>query len=436
MGTLYRRKQKMPDGTWRELPTWWLKYYQNGRQVVESSGTEKETVARRMLRTREGDVEHGIPINPKVGRVTFEDAADDIRNDYKANHRKSIANLEQRLRLHLGPYFRGRLLASITTADVRAYVAHRQQQGVIKRTGKRKDGPTGERIRDVANAEINNDLKVLSRMFSLAIEAGKLVYKPRIPLLKESNARAGFFEAEQFEAVCRHLPGHLRPLATFMYLTGWRRGEVRRLEWRQVDFTAGEVRLDPGTTKNDDGRVFPFTTALRELLEAQRDERDRLKKAGTIVPWVFWRLRGKRGSRTARRASQKPRPIGDFKKTWDAACRAAGCPGRYVHDFRRTAVRAFVRAGIPERVAMQLTGHKTRSVFERYNIVSPGDLRDAARKLDQARQLHDGYKTGYNDEKTATAGAPSSSQVVDSNGAGDGDRTRDIELGNTPKPEK
>ena len=121
MGVLYRRRQKMPDGSVRERPTWWIKYYQNGRPIRESTRTTKETVARRILRSREGDVEHGIPINPKMGRVTFEEAADDILNDYRANRRRSLDGVERRLRLHLRPYFRGRLLVSITTADIRAY---------------------------------------------------------------------------------------------------------------------------------------------------------------------------------------------------------------------------------------------------------------------------------------------------------------------------
>ena len=80
-------------------------------------------------------------------------------------------------------------------------------------------------------------------------------------------------------------------------------------------------------------------------------------------------------------ASQNPKPIRRFDKAWKAACTAAGCPGRIPHDFRRTAIRNMVRRGVPERVAMQLAGHKTRSVFERYNIVSDGDLRTAATQL-------------------------------------------------------
>jgi integrase len=160
----------------------------------------------------------------------------------------------------------------------------------------------------------------------------------------------------------------VRPIITFAYITGWRiRSEVLSLQWRQVDFVSGDVRLDPGSTKNREGRVFPFTAELRTLLTAQLAEHETLKQAGKIVPWVFQRD----GER-----------IAGFRRAWITACKAAGCPGRIPHDLRRTAVRNLVRAGIPERVAMQMTGHKTRSVFERYNIVSDGDLRDAAKRLD------------------------------------------------------
>jgi integrase len=151
------------------------------------------------------------------------------------------------------------------------------------------------------------------------------------------------------------------------------------LEWRQVDFNAGEVRLEPGTTKNKHGRAFPFTSELRTLLEAQRTDHEELKKAGHIIPNVFWRMVAeKRGGK------KKPQPIVSFGKAWKAACKAAGCPGRIPHDLRRTAVRSLVRSGITESVAMRLTGHKTRSVFERYNFVSDADLREAAVKVNAA----------------------------------------------------
>jgi integrase len=167
----------------------------------------------------------------------------------------------------------------------------------------------------------------------------------------------------------------MRGIATFAWITGWRTpSEILPLEWRQVDFVAGEVRLDPGTTKNGDGRVFPFTTALRRVLEAQQALAARLAAQGLSARYVFCYPAGAK-------AGQRISATNYIHRWWKARV-AAGCPTRIPHDFRRTAVRNLVRAGVPERVAMQLTGHKTRAVFERYNIVSPGDLRDAARRLD------------------------------------------------------
>jgi integrase len=173
--------------------------------------------------------------------------------------------------------------------------------------------------------------------------------------------------------VREHLPEPLRPVITFAFLTGWRiRSEVLRLKWKDVDFRHGAVTLPPGSTKNRKGRVFPFTQELRAVLELQRECTRKIeRKAGVVIPFVFHR----NGS-----------PIRDFYHAWRTACRKAGVPLRVPHDFRRTAVRNLVRAGIPERVAMQMTGHLTRSIFDRYHIVSEGDLQDAARRLDAVRR--------------------------------------------------
>lgn len=232
-------------------------------------------------------------------------------------------------------------------------------------------------IASVSNAEINRELTILKRMFTLAMQAGRLLHRPHIPLLREDNTRTGFFEPEQFASVYAHLPEALKPIVEFAYITGWRIvSEVLPLEWRQVDFEAGEVRLDPGTTENGEGRVFPFTDDLRRLLQERHDEHVRLRKSGKVEPHVFLRMVAK-----GRGGTKEPRPIRSLNNAWDTACVAAGCPGRIPHDLRRTAVRNMVRRGIPERVAMQLSGHKTRSVFERYNIVSGGDLKAAAAQL-------------------------------------------------------
>jgi integrase len=211
----------------------------------------------------------------------------------------------------------------------------------------------------------------------LAHENGKLLRLPVIRKLKEAAARSGFFERGQYLAVRHHLPADLQVAAAIAYTFGWRmQSEVLALERRQLDLeagAAGALTLDPGTTKNDEGRTVYLTPELKALLAAQLERVDALqRKLGRIVPHLFPRLNGKQ------RAGHRRR---DFRKAWATACKKAGVAGRLRHDFRRTAVRNMVNAGVPERVAMTATGHKTRSVFDRYHIVSPGDLQDVARKL-------------------------------------------------------
>jgi integrase len=373
--------------------TYWIRYYRNGQRHEESSHSEKREVARDLLRRREGAIADGVPVTAKINRFRFEDAANDLITEYKVNKRRSLDELERRIEKHLMPFFGGWRMASITTPDIRTYVAERQSATEVTKkayTLNRKDGKTitipEQRwsTRGPSNAEINRELTILKRMFALAMQAGKLLHRPHIPLLEERNTRKGFFEAEMLHVVLAHLSEPLRPVIEFAYITGWRiPSEVLTLEWRQVDFKAGEVRLDPETTKNREARVFPMTDDMRSLLEVRYAEHQRLRLKGQMVRWVFFRMVA-----NGRKGPKEPRRIRAFNKAWAAACDAAGCPGRIPHDLRRTAVRNMVRRGVPERVAMQLAGHKTRSVFDRYNIVSTGDLRLAAAQLQGLTRAH------------------------------------------------
>lgn len=333
--------------------TWMLKYYQDGRPIVESSGTTSESQARQLLKAREGDIAKGATVLPGARRWTFDQAARALVDDYDANARDSGDDLERRLRLHLRPHFGGgRRMTRIRTSDLRGYIKARLAEGA-------------------KNATINRELAALKRMFNLAIEDEKLQACPYFPMLAEKNARKGFFDRAALDAITPHLPAWLAPVMTFAFLTGWRvRSEVFVLTWGHVDDEGGGIRLDPDTAKNDDGRFFPFDVLpeLAAVIEGQRAVRQALQREGRICPWVF----NRDGERIAQWEHYAP---------WREACRAAHVPGRIPHDFRRTAVRNLVRAGTPERIAMQLTGHKTREVFDRYDIVNEADLRVAVARL-------------------------------------------------------
>jgi integrase len=164
------------------------------------------------------------------------------------------------------------------------------------------------------------------------------------------------------------LPGYLKPLIETLYLTGWRRGEVLSRQWKHIDFAKGWLRLEPGQSKNRQGRMFPLTAELRAVLEAQRERVREIENAtGTIIPWVFVRDDGA--------------PIRGLRKAWATACKRAGVGKKLIHDFRRTAVRNLERSGVSRSAAMRMTGHLTESVYRRYAIVSESDLREARDKL-------------------------------------------------------
>ena len=291
----------------------------HGERMRESAETKDRGEARRHGQQRLGQIADERFVGPRADRVTFDDMARLFLCDYEVNGKKSVKDARRGVKA-LASDFEGRRAQSILPQDILDYIAGRQ-----------KDGLT--------NGLINRELAALKRMFNLALQQGRIIRKPHIPLLKENNIRQGFFEWTDFEAVRAHLPEYLLAPMTFAYFTGWRpRDEVLKLPWRNVDFEAGTVRLEPGTTKTKDGRIIYMTPQVKEVL-TQSWERTKLlqRDRGQIIQLVL---------------QNEGMPIVNYYKQWHRACRAAGVAGKIPHDFRKTAVRNMVRAGIQERVAM------------------------------------------------------------------------------------
>jgi integrase len=224
------------------------------------------------------------------------------------------------------------------------------------------------RAEGAANGTINRELTALKRMFRLGERGQKVARRPYIAMLAEADPRKGFFETADVEALLSYLPAEVRPVVETAHVTGWRvASEILTRQWKHVDFDAGWLRLEPGETKNREGRMFPLVPALRVVLERQRERTEALElDAGRIVPWVFHR---------------DGEPIKAFRRSWAKACELAGVPGRLPHDLRRTAVRNLERAGVPRSTAMAMVGHKTESIYRRYAITDEAMLREGAAKL-------------------------------------------------------
>ncbi|MBW2341817.1 MAG: tyrosine-type recombinase/integrase [Deltaproteobacteria bacterium] len=344
MGSLYQRGKK---------GIWWVQYYDgHGKAIRESAKTTKKTEAERLLKKREGDIAEGKNPGLYFDRVKFDELAEDFLSDYRINQKKSLVRAHRSIG-HLKETFGGARITQITTPKIQAYIEQRLDQGA-------------------ANASINRELAALKRMLNLGAKQtpAKVDRVPYIPMLKESNTRKGFFEHGDFLALREALPSYLKGFVTFAYKTGWRVSEIRDLKWNQVDREQGIVRLEPGESKNDEGRTVYLDSELKEVFAHQWDMRDNL------IPFVFLN----------REHTDK---IKDFRFAWHKAFETANIPKRLFHDFRRTAVRNLVRSGVSERVAMQISGHKTRSIFDRYNIVSDSDLRLAANRLEGHLEAQD-----------------------------------------------
>jgi len=369
MGMIYKRGK-----------TYWIKYYRNGKPYRESTKSTKEADAKRLLKKREGEISRGKLPGIYFDNVRFDELAEDFLRDYRINGKKSLVRAERSVN-HLKNEFEGIRATELTTPRIEVYIEKRMEW-VCKKCEKTFE-PQDEcpfcgsaDLRPVAaHATINRELSALKRMFNLGAQRTppKVDRVPFIPMLKENNTRKGFFEYEGFIALRDALPAYLKTVVTFGYNFGWRVSEILGLTWDRVDLKNGIVRIETGETKNDEARTVYLDDELKDIFKKLFSER-RLD-----ITYVFLR---------------DGEPIKGFRKAWLKACKDVGLKGKIFHDLRRTAIRNMVRAGVPERVAMMISGHKTRSVFDRYNIVSDEDLKEATRRRVEYQNEQEKKSTG------------------------------------------
>lgn len=343
MGMLYKRGE-----------IWWIKYYSSGKPIRESAGTTKQKEAERVLKSREGRSAAGLQPLPRVDRITYDELARDLRLHYETTGTRGLKEADTRFQA-LKPFFTGRRAASIKGVLAEEYVQFRLKTGVTPAT-------------------VNRELATLIRLLRLGYERDKVGKLPVIHKLTEAPPRAGFFERADFEAVRRTLRPDLQLAVTIAHSYGWRmQSEVLALGLSQIDLGAGTMRINPGGSKTGEGRIVYLSAEVKKMLEEQIERVRALSRTlGRVIPYLFPHLP------TGRLQGQR---IRDFRKSWASACKTVGLSGMLRHDLRRTAARNLIRSGVPEVVSMRITGHRTRSVFDRYNIVSPADLQDAARKM-------------------------------------------------------
>ncbi len=343
-GRIYKRK-----GSSR----YWIQYSIRGAQYREPGG-KTPAAARKKLRQRLREAGTERFGGPAAERVTVDQLADALLVHMKNQGRASV----DKIRCHLKPvcvFFAGRPALDVTTAALERYQRERLDA---------KKAP----------ATVNREVHALRRAFNVAARQTPPLFPkhfvPYFPSLPVDNVRSGFFERAEIEALLQHVTDDgIRDFIAWAFRTGMRKGEIAHLTWDMLDRsgTPWVLRIPAAITKNRTGRTLGLEGEVRAIMEG------RLRVRRFDCPLIFHReCKGKPGQ-----------PITDFWDVWRNALQAAGLPaGRLFHDLRRSAVRTLIRAGVDETTAMKVSGHKTRSMLLRYNIVTERETADALLRAD------------------------------------------------------
>ena len=337
------RGEKGTAKPYRRGTIWWIKYCvpEEEKPRRESSHSENKNEAIRLLNQRRAEIDKRAVSS---STSTLEDLLQLYLADQQKQKRHSHKQAEGYVRLHLQPAFGKVRAGNVTSNLINRFIQMKQEQGY-------------------ANASINRMLEALRRSFRLGLDAlPPLIYvAPKIELLEEDNVREGFLEHADYLKLRDLLPDHQRLILVIGYHLGLRRGEILQLRWEQIDRQRNVIRLERKQTKSGKARVAPLYGELRGWLEMALPQRSE------DCPFVI---------------SYKGHGVSEIKTAWQTARKKANLPNALVHDLRRTAVRNMIRAGIPEKTAMLISGHSTRSMFDRYNIIDERDIVMAGHKLE------------------------------------------------------
>jgi|SRR5581483_5691351 len=416
-GSVFHQRYRGRDGQLKETRTWYVRYYVQGKPVTLPAETEDYDEAVQFLRRKMSATSSESDVLPE--RVKMAQLFDLLLDSYRTKGRHSLRLVNSWLRPGDGREEPGRLRAwfgsikakDVTSALIRRYTYHRQQA---------KPRP--------ANATINRELAYVRRALNLgAMEDPPLVTRiPHFEMLPESDPREGILSHDQYKAVRDSLPPYARIALVIGYHTGARKGEIASIRIDAIDLKAGRILIRRATTKNGHPRYLPIYGDMAAELEmaiaglrhkaltagSHGHTSSHVRKASEPGKTVISRKRAghKTGTPHAEAAESgvtgddpqskeclacpyllqhEGRRVRDFRKSWATACELAGIPDQLFHDLRRTAVTNMIEAGFSEKEAMEISGHKTRAVFDRYHIVSERRLKDLAVRLGQHMQAKD-----------------------------------------------
>lgn len=336
----YRDKQ---TGKQRTVSTWYIQYSIGGKKYVESTGSTDRQVALDLKRARIGDRKAGRIIN-RPDRVTLHELRQGLERYYERQGNRSLDRAKAAFD-NIEEFFKeGCRALAVTRGRVAEYIDKRLK------TDKR------------APATVRYEIAMLNLAFSIAVQEDKLAVPPHFKAPAVNNVRGQFFTEEEFAIVLLHLIRPMHPIAKFLFWIPWRRNDAIYLRWTACDWENKELRLTPQTTKEKKGRVFPFGQAPE--VEALLNE--------------MWQRRTSEDGFVFHDGNGKPFGISFVRYNWNKAVSAGGMKGRVFHSLRASSIRAFRLRGVTEADTMRISGHRTRSTFDRYNL---GNVEDGQRAV-------------------------------------------------------